>query len=692
MKYKKVMQENIMDCGVACLLSVIRHYNGNNTMENIRYLTKCNKDGVNAYNLIDAAKKLGFDSYGIRCDLDYLLKDNIKYPCIAHTFNKGYKHYVIIEDMDNKNKLFIINDPAYGIRKYKYEDFINIWTNILIVLYPIRKLDNIKTQNIYRFYINIIGKHKKSFILIIFISLTSIFLTIINTYYFKLLIDNSNSIAKIYIVFLIVIFLKSIFDYFQNKIILNVSAKIDGTITQEVYNKLTSLPHYYFQCRQAGDIINRLNELTYVKDIISKIPIFIFVDLILLIVSTILLISINKMLFSIFILVVLIYSLVVLCFSKKNKEYIRRKQEEDSVVNSYMSESINGISTVKSLNIEDYVNRNFNKKYEELIRAKYSYEDSYNKESILKDLILFVGVNTILFLGTSYVNNKYISISDLVLFNSLILYFLEPLKNMFDLEPLIKNGINAIKRTIDIFSIQSDINEDCTQDSISSIEINNLSFSYNNIDLILKNISLNIKEKDKIIVVGNSGKGKSTLFRLLTKQYEVDDSKILINNMDINKWNDSVLRKNICYVSQDEKIFNDTLLNNITLGLSTSMKRLQRMCRFTHVNEILENKNIKLESYISENGTNLSTGEKQRIILLRSLLRDSSVLILDESLNGLDMHLEKSILKNILRICNSKILIYITHRVENINLFNKIINFNDEIIQIKERSKNGKIK
>lgn len=689
MKYRRVKQDNMYDCAAACLLSVIRYFGGNNTMENIRYLTKCDKFGVSAYNLIEACKSLGFNSYGMKCDFDYLLNNDIKLPCIIHTLiEKTYMHYVVMESIDKRNKKIMINDPASGIKKYSYSEFIDIWTNIVIILIPIRKLDNIKQDNKYKFYVDIFKMYKKEFIIIVLISLISIIFTIINTYYFKSLLDNTNLLKEVYYIFLLIIVFKCIFDFLRNIIILYTNKVIDKIITINVYSRLISLPNYYFNSRQTGDIINRLNELVHVKDLVSKIPVLLLIDLILLIFSSVILLSISNILFLILLIFIIIYFAIVMMFSEKNKNYIRIIQEKNSVINSYISESIDGIDSVKNLNLQDYICKNFTQKYENLITNKYNYEKSYNMEMFLKDITLFLGINTILFVGLKYVNSGVILLSDLILFNSIIIFFLESLKSMFELEPTIKNGLSAIRRTSEMFDIKEQNSGTFKNNTVDNININNLNFAYKNNELILKNISINIKSRDKLIVVGKSGSGKSTLFKLLTKQYDIEDNKIIINNVDINNWDTYSLRSNICYISQNEKLFSNSLINNIVLDINVNKNVIKKVCKLMYLKEILRDKRITLDSFIEEDGTNFSVGEKQRIILARCLLRNSNVLILDEALNGLDLSLEKKILKNLLKLYRNKILIYITHRTDNIKIFNRIINFNE----LKERGNNEILK
>ena len=259
-------------------------------------------------------------------------------------------------------------------------------------------------------------------------------------------------------------------------------------------------------------------------------------------------------------------------------------------------------------------------------------------------------------------------LSNLILFYSIMIYFIEPLNDIVLIRTIFKNGINAIKRVNEIFSITSNV----TNNEISNydIKINNLSFSYDGYKDILKNIDYKIPYKSKLLVLGNSGIGKSTLFKIINKSYEVDSNKVFIGNVDINIINSKI----ISYVSQDEMLFNDTLFNNIVLDKD---KSIDEIIKITNVDKIMNNKNISFNNVIEEGGTNLSRGERQKIILARTLLRNNKIIILDEALNGLDFSEEKEILERIICKFKDSTIIYISHNRDLINLFDNIIEFKE---------------
>lgn len=612
----------------------------------------------------------------LKCNVNDLTK--LILPAICHaTLDNSYNHYIIINKVE-KNNIYVF-DPAFGKRKYTIKEFDSIFNNVVIEILPNRKLDVINTKiNLIK---NIISINIVSYLLITIISFGSILLTIASNYYFKSLIDTTKYLYTL-LFFLIIVVIKEVVDYIRNLFIIKLESNVDEYLIINTNKKILSLPYYYFNSRSCGDITSRIYDLEYVKDLCVKGPIVLFTDFILLVISAFLLININVNLFLIFILICFLYMLVEVLFNSKIKHMIKINQEEKAISNKILVENINSINTIKNLNIEKNRINKYNSSYKMYLKDKKKYEHIYNIVNFIKNIIIFVGLNIILYIGIIYINNRLMKLSDLILFNSLILYFIEPLKSLCELNPLLKNGINAFRRIEEIYLIKE---RKPSNNNIHNynIKIKNLTYSYNNYNFIFKNISLDINESDKLVVVGESGIGKSTLFRLINKTYEVSDNMIFIGNCDINKID---ISKYVSYVSQEENLFNDTIYNNLVLDKCISKCEIDKVIKITKLDEILENKNIDLNSVVEENGTNFSKGEKQRIILARTLLINNSILILDEALNGIEEDVEYKILSNLLEEYRGNTIIYVTHRLKIVELFEKILDIN------KLRRKNENIK
>ena len=217
----------------------------------------------------------------------------------------------------------------------------------------------------------------------------------------------------------------------------------------------------------------------------------------------------------------------------------------------------------------------------------------------------------------------------------------------------------------------------------TQIEFKNLDFYYNDIDLILSNINLKINPKEKVLIIGKSGSGKSTLLKLIMKYYSVNDG-LYIDGININNYKNDTLKNKIGYISQQETLFTDSILNNLD---NSDFKEVLDISRICEIDKILSTRNINYYSMLEENGFNLSGGERQRIILGRLLLKKFDILLIDEGLNQMDINLERRILKRIFRKFKDKTIVIVSHRLENMDLYNHVIELSNGKI-VKDVMKN----
>ena len=211
------------------------------------------------------------------------------------------------------------------------------------------------------------------------------------------------------------------------------------------------------------------------------------------------------------------------------------------------------------------------------------------------------------------------------------------------------------------------------------LRIINQSYIYNYDKKVLKNINLNIKAGEKVVITGKSGSGKSTLLKIIMKYYDVKRDKVIIGNDDINDIEN--IRSSISYISQNEILFTDSLYNNINLDNNDSYKFID-VVKDCYVDEIIKDNKLGFNMIIEENGFNISGGQRQRIILSRVLLSKFNILLIDEGLNQVDINLERKILKNIFERYKEKTMIFISHRLENLDLYDHLIELEDGVIKM----------
>ncbi|MDD3453752.1 MAG: cysteine peptidase family C39 domain-containing protein [Bacilli bacterium] len=678
-KYYFTKQYDIKNCGAACLSMIIKYYRGYIGLEKLNQLTKTDKNGTSAYNIIEAAKKLGFQADGIKTSFENLNK--IAIPFIAYiVIDDVYKHFVVVYEIDYKKKIVVIADPAKKIIKMRFEEFEKIFKNVVLTFIPLHKMPIYKEENYMKnMILKILLDNNKKIIILSLISILVTLLSIMNSFYLKIIIDENdktiNFLIILFVAFLNLSIMKNVIDFIKNKIIIKINKNIDLTLTNDVFNKIVSLPYNYYRNKTTGDIITRFNDLIKIKEMMSKICAVFLIDFLLSLFSLIALFVINKLLFLITIIISLIYILIIVIFKKIILFKIEEVKNVETNINSYLIETISGFETIKGLSIEKNRKTTFFKMYNNFSNENYKLNYLYYKENLFKNFIYDINLIIIIFLGTLFVKNQMMSVGNLVLFVSLINIFLYFVKDIIESDHLIKEAILSINRINEIV-YENNTSKKRKINKVNSIEIKNLTYYHNEKQLILKDINLKISKNDKILLIGGSGSGKSTLLKIIKGYYNIKNS-VFINDIDINKLDIS----KISYLSQNEILFTDTIYNNIVLNDNVSQVDFEKICDICCVDEILNKNILGCNTLIEENGFNISGGEKQRIVLARTLLKKSDVILIDEGFSQIDVSTERKILKSIFKNYNNKIIIIVSHRIDNMDLYNKVIKLNNKRIE-----------
>ena len=305
--------------------------------------------------------------------------------------------------------------------------------------------------------------------------------------------------------------------------------------------------------------------------------------------------------------------------------------------------------------------------------------------NFFKELLNGITNIFILFIGVNLYLNEELSIQTLITFNYLYPYFTNYLNNLFDLYNEYSYMSNSIKRLNNLFDVESISLDKSNLIVNGDIIFNNVSFKYTD-KLILNNISFRIKDKEKVLLIGSSGTGKSTILKLLFKYYQIERNYISINNNDINDYKIMDIRSNIVYISQNEKLFNDTIKSNIILDSNVSEEEFLNVVKLTKTDEIIKDDLLGYNKIVEEDAINLSGGQRQKIILSRALLRKSKIILIDEGLNQIDINTERIILKNIFKYYKNTTFIIVSHRLNNMDLFDKVLSLENNNINVLERN------
>lgn len=679
-----VLQEGNKDCGVCCLLSIIRYYNGNISLNKLMEMTKTTKNGTTFYNLSEAASKIGMASKAYYVD-DFNNISVYSCPFISQVIRNGYTHFVVVYKI-SKDKLLIM-DPALGSLYMSREKFLNIWTSYIMMFEKVKILPNYKDEKyINKLLYGLILNNKKIIVNCLLLTLMFCFLTIGYSVYLKVMIDKVLNQDKyllivISLIFFIVILFRSLTNLFRNQMLSYFNMKVDISLFLNSFKRILLLPYNYYKNKTTGEIISRVNDLSYIKQIISQLLTTVFLDIVLLLFSLVCLYFINSKMFVISFFIAILYVIIIFIYPRFIKTKIYESQAEVAKVNSYLVESISGLETIKGLRCEKMVNDRLESYYTKAQATIFDYNIISNGVLFLKDFIFYVGVLLINYVGCVDIMNGNFTVGSLLTFNTILGYFLNPLQNFIDLADDYVYVKGVFKRANGLYEVKLDDLESKNGLRVEGdISFNNLDFSINGKDQILKSIKIEFKAKEKILLLGNSGSGKSTLLKILYKYYDVSRGMVLVNGIDINDFSISDIRDDIIYVSQNETLYTGSIKDNILLNRDIDYKDFLDMCCYLEVDNIIKDNLLGYDFLLEENGANISGGERQRIILARALFKKGNIILIDEGLSQMDIDLERRVLKRIFSIFKDKMIIVVSHRFNNMDLYDKVFKLKDGMV------------
>ncbi|EGD49737.1 ABC-type bacteriocin transporter [Ruminiclostridium papyrosolvens DSM 2782] len=678
-----VKQHDITDCGAACLATISKQYGFKTSITKIRETAGTDKQGTNAYGLIKAAESLGFTAKGVKGNQEAFFSE-FPLPCIAHVVVDGtLLHYVVIHKITKKKVL--VADPGKGIVEYTPEDFFKIWTGVLVLMVPnvsFNKGD--ETKGLFSRFFSLLLPQKKLLINIFLTSLVYTVLGILGSFYFKFLLDDilqynlEKTLHVISIGIILLYLFQTLLGAFRAHMILYLSQKIDIPLILGYYQHVLGLPMNFFGTRKVGEIVSRFMDASKVRDAISGATLTIMIDTFMALAGAVILYTQNSALFIIAAIIGAIYGIIVFVFNKPIKKINQEQMEENSQLTSYLVESLNGIETVKAFNAEGEASLKTETRFIKLLRSIFKGGIINNVRTSITSFAALAGGIVILWAGAWNVIKGHMTVGQLLTFNALLVYFLDPIKNLINLQPMLQTAIVASDRLGEIFDLELEKSQNEGEkikpvDLKGDISFKNVDFRYGTRSLVLKNIDFTIKQGEKIALVGESGSGKTTLVKLLLNLYTWEKGEITIKDYNIKDISFEPLREKLAYISQDIFMFSGTIRENLTLGSqNTHMEQIIEACSMAQAHDFINKLPLRYETYLEENGANLSGGQKQRLAIARAILKKPDIFIMDEATSNLDSITEKAIEKTLDTVCSGVTTIIIAHRLSTIKRCDRI--------------------
>ena len=678
-KHLKVKQLDTTDCGAACLSSVCAFYGLLIPIMRIRQYAFTNQRGTNILGMIEASKKLGFSAKGIKAKFEAL--SIIPKPTIAHiTIKDKYQHYVVIYKVDKKKKLINYMDPSDGeIHTVTYEKFEKIWSGILIIIEPANtfRKNNLKTTIINRF-IYLLLPYKKIITQAIFGALiysllglsTSIYIGKITDY--VLVNKNINLLNLLSLLMIFILLLKTFVGSMKNMMVLKTGQLIDATLILGYYKHILSLPQYFFDTMKVGEIISRVNDAIKIRNFINNISLKLIVDVLMFFFSIIFMFIYSWKLALIVGGSIPLFIFVYYCFNSMNKKYQRYIMESFADWDAQLIESTHSISTIKQFGIEDYA---YLKTEIYFVKLLKNLHHSGLGNILIQNSVQFIStvlIIAILWSGSKMVINQELTPGELMMFYSLINCIIPSIISLIVSNQIIQEALIASERLFQIIDLECEENNTnkfiLEAYMVEDVVFDSVSFRYGSNKEIFKELNLKIEKGKTTAIVGESGSGKSTLGLLIQHIHPIQKGSIRIGSYNINQISHQSLRKLIACVPQKIELFAGTIIENIALGeLNPDIKKINYLIEQLELKTFITELPNGIMTYISEQGTSLSGGERQKIAIARALYKEPEILILDEATSSLDNLSEIHIKQTLDEFAQKgKTIIIIAHRLTTV--------------------------
>jgi len=493
-------------------------------------------------------------------------------------------------------------------------------------------------------------------------------------YQVNLYAENDASKALLLVVILIIalFFLKNIFGYLANYFMVFLRNGVVRDLRNALYKKTVDLPLSYFSEKRKGDIIARISadiiELQY--SFLSVLELIVREPLSIIFTVTMMLIISAKLTLFVFIFIP-ITGLIISRIGKSLKRKSDRVQKEQGTFLSTIEETLSGLRVIKGFNAEE----KFNEKFQESTSRFYNFSNKLlNRQNLASPTSEFLGIAVIAILlwygGRMVLVDGTLDGSSFIAYMGLAYNILIPAKAISRASYNIKKGGAAAERIQEIIETENPLkdkkNAIVKQGFDSEIIFDNISFKYEN-EYVLKDFSLTIAKGGTVALVGQSGSGKSTIANLITRFYDVNKGKINIDGIDIRDLTIKSLRSQLGIVTQDAILFNDSIKNNMLLGVEKATdEQVIEALKIANAWEFVKDLPNGIETNIGDSGNKLSGGQKQRLSIARAVLKNPPIMILDEATSALDTESEQLVQIALENMMKNRTSVVIAHRLSTI--------------------------
>lgn len=702
-------QQESADCGPACLRMIAKYYGRQYSLEMLRERSFITREGVSMLGISDAAEYLGMHTLGVKITFEQLANEAVL-PCILH-WNQN--HFVVCYGI--KKKRFsddfnvYIADPASQKLCYSKAEFCKCWLSTKVsgqdcgtalLLEPGVNFGNIDDEFVSReksisSFIGYFLPYKKLFGQLILGMILGSMLQLIFPFLTQAMVDVGIGNRDLGIITLILIAQLMLFvaqlsvGYIRSWIMLHINSRIDISLISDFLQKITSMPLHFFDSKNIGDIMQRIGDHGRIKSFLMGKSINIVFSLVNFVVFMFILAYYNKQVLTIFIIGNVLYVSWILFFMRYRRELDAKRFNLSSTEQSRIIQLIQGMQDIKLNNCERQKRWEWERIQVRLF--KVSVRGLTIGQIQQAGSVFFTQTTNIIisFIAAKAVVEGDMTLGMMMSQTYIIGQISAPIGDFINFAHTLQDARISMERLNDIHAQEDEEYDICNKLSLlpenGTITVRDLTYSYSGAerDYAIKNLSLDIPEGKVTAIVGESGSGKTTLIKLLQGFYKPNSGTIKVGGISLDCINPHLWRKSTGSVMQESYIFSDTIAKNIALSTDeVDVKRLYDSALLANADEFISALPLGYNTRIGMEGSGVSQGQRQRLLIARAIYKNPKYLFFDEATNSLDATNERIIMENLQKIFLNRTVVIAAHRLSTVmNADNIVVMKKGEIVE-----------
>ena len=660
LKYPIFLQDNENSCGAYCIKMLLSFYKRDDEIKNIKKRCRLTKEGITVYGLIQVLKEYHLEAKAYQCEFKHLFEE-VNCPAIVHLKQDDLYHYVILYKV--KDGYFLVGDPAKGLIKMSYESFSKQFTGIIIMIdhvgMPITKRTNYTFQNFLKDHFK---QHYQTIIKMMIKTIIISMLTMIFSYYYQLMIDSFSKYPIYQIVFISLGFtvlyaFKLLLDYLRRQQILELSRELNQEYALKTMQNLIYQDYDYMDGLEKGTLLSRSQNLFELSQYFIEFYHVIFIDSILMLFILIFILSIQFFLFLIVLLMMVIIFLVFYFYSKKlhieNKKILEQKEHLNDGLLEFQE---NYFQTIQ-FKVKKMMKNKLGYLYDTYFMNVYHHDEMTNIHQVQLEALIQIMIMAVLLLAIIIYKKQQMTLGTVMLVYLLLSYMINPLMKISVFIAMHDELQIIFERYKEMLPEKRERKKKIKK--IKSIELKHVSFSYGYTRPLFDHFQLKIERS--LFIQGKTGSGKSTLLKLIMNQLQPTKGEIVINGINLQELDLNSYYSHIKYLNKTPVFYKESLRTNMIFDRLFLEDKMIELLHYFMLDDLVNGLDLKLD----EQGGFLSSGQGQLVMIIRALLSEPDVLILDEAFSNIDQE-RLQLLINYLNF-QKIIVIIVSHQINMMN-------------------------